>query len=41
MEILQLKDIKTNPDPIHPYPQVIRDGSIPVIIDNGKIYFYF
>lgn len=39
MEILQLKDIKTNPDPIHPYPQVIRDGSIPVIIDNGKIYF--
>jgi hypothetical protein len=36
MEILQLKDIKTVPDPIHPYPKIAREENHPIVIDNGK-----
>ncbi|XP_054269700.1 actin-related protein 5 [Macrosteles quadrilineatus] len=36
MEILQLKDVKTVPDVIHPYPKQAKEGNIPIIIDNGS-----
>uniref|UniRef100_A0A1B6L6D3 Actin-related protein 5 n=1 Tax=Graphocephala atropunctata TaxID=36148 RepID=A0A1B6L6D3_9HEMI len=36
MEILELKDIKTIPDPIHQYPKYAREGNVPIVIDNGS-----
>ncbi|XP_046673502.1 actin-related protein 5 isoform X2 [Homalodisca vitripennis] len=36
MEILELKDIKTVPDPIHQYPKYAREGDVPIVIDNGS-----
>lgn len=37
MEILQLKDIKTVPDPVHSYSSYVRESNTPIVIDNGKV----
>jgi hypothetical protein len=36
MATLELKDIRTVPDPIHTYPKNVRNSSAPLVIDNGK-----
>ncbi|XP_066994709.2 actin-related protein 5 [Anabrus simplex] len=36
MTALELKDVKTTPDPIHEYPKSIQNNSIPLVIDNGS-----
>lgn len=37
MDIIELKDEKTVPDPIHFYSSLLHDSATPLIIDNGNI----
>lgn len=35
MNIIELKAIKTEPDIVHEYTPKIKEGAIPLVIDNG------
>lgn len=36
--LIKLRDEKIIPDIVHEYTPKIRNGSIPIVIDNGKIF---
>ncbi|GLH02555.1 Actin-related protein 5 [Gryllus bimaculatus] len=36
MTTVELKDLKTVPDPIHQYPKTVRSSALPLVIDNGS-----
>lgn len=39
MDILELKDVKSVPDIVHEYSARVKNESIPLVIDNGNLYF--
>lgn len=39
--MIHLKDAKIVPDIVHEYTPKIRNGSVPLVIDNGKIFSSF
>lgn len=38
MNIIDLSDVKPTPDATYPYSTKIRNASLPLVIDNGKIF---
>lgn len=35
-QLYTFKDFVPDPDPVYDYPSSLRDGQIPVVIDNGR-----